>query len=135
MIFAWKMKNVLGSQKSLKMKNWMHYSMMTVVKHKKSSQNLWESLKQAFQNVYKQPDTFKSKEIEFHMKSSRGTLKGSFACPKCCWNATNRSHFFLGLLLVMKNGSTTTTPRAKIHMSNPAYQPNQRQSRISMARR
>ena len=28
------------------MKNWKHYSMKIVAKHKKSSQNLWESLKQ-----------------------------------------------------------------------------------------
>ena len=47
----WKTKNVLGSQKSLKMKNWKHYSMKIVAKHKKSSQNLWELLKQLFQNV------------------------------------------------------------------------------------
>ena len=38
-------------QKSLKMKNWKHYSMNIVAKHKKSSQNLLESLKQPFQNV------------------------------------------------------------------------------------
>ena len=48
------------------------------------------------------------------------TLKGGFACPKCCWNATKRSHFCIGLLLVMKNGSITTTPSAKTHMWNPA---------------
>ena len=47
------------------------------------------------------------------MNSSRETLKGDFACPKCCWNATKRSHFCIGLLLVMKNGSITTTPSAK----------------------
>ena len=41
----------LGSQKSLKMKNWKHYSMKIVAKHNKSSQNLWESFKQPFQNV------------------------------------------------------------------------------------
>ena len=45
------LKDVLGSQKSLKMKNWKHYSMKIVAKHKKSPQNLWESLKQTFQNV------------------------------------------------------------------------------------
>ena len=39
-----------------------------------------------------------------------------FACPKCCWNATKRSHFCIGLLLVMKNGSITTTSSAKNHM-------------------
>ena len=50
-ILAWKTKNVLGNQKSLKMKNWKHYSMKIVAKHKKSSQNLCESLKQPFQNV------------------------------------------------------------------------------------
>ena len=50
-ILAWKTKNVLGSQKSLKMKNWNHYSMKIVSKHKKSSRNIWESLKQPFQNV------------------------------------------------------------------------------------
>ena len=38
-------------QNSLKMKNWKHYSMKIVPKHKISSQNLWESLKQLFQNV------------------------------------------------------------------------------------
>ena len=52
--------------------------------------------------------TFKSKEIGFHINSSRETLKGDFACPKCCWNATKRSHFCIGLLPVMKNGSITT---------------------------
>ena len=40
-----------GSQKSLKMKNWKHYLMKIVAKHKKSSQNLWESLQQPFQKV------------------------------------------------------------------------------------
>ena len=50
-ILAWKTENVLGSQKSLKMKNWKHYSMKIVAKHEKSSQNLWESLKQPFKNV------------------------------------------------------------------------------------
>ena len=50
-ILAWKTKKVLGSQKSLKMKNWKHYSMKIVSKHKKSSQNLWESFKQPFKNV------------------------------------------------------------------------------------
>ena len=50
-ILAWKKENVLGSQKSLKMKNWKHYSMKIVAKHKKTSQNLWDSLKQPFQNV------------------------------------------------------------------------------------
>ena len=44
-ILAWKAKNVPGSQKSLKMKNWKHYSMNIVAKHKTSPQNLWESLK------------------------------------------------------------------------------------------
>ena len=38
----------LGQPKSLKMKNWKHYSMTIVAKHKKSSQNLCESLKQPF---------------------------------------------------------------------------------------
>ena len=60
-----------------------------------------------------EPDTFRSKEIGFHMNSSRETLKGGFACPKCCWNATKRSHFCIGLLLVMKNGSITTTPKSQ----------------------
>ena len=41
----------LDSQKSLKKKNWKHYSMKIVSKHKKSSQNLGESLKQPFQKV------------------------------------------------------------------------------------
>ena len=50
-ILAWKTKNVLGSRKSLNMKNWKHYSMKIVAKHKKSSQNVWESLNQPFQNV------------------------------------------------------------------------------------
>ena len=72
-----------------------------------------EPLKQPFQNVEKQPDTFKSKEIGFHMNSSREKLKGGFACPKCCWKATKRSHYCVGLLLVMKNGSITTTPSTK----------------------
>ena len=49
-ILAWKTKNVLGSQKSLKMKNWKHYSKTIVAKHKKSSQNFWEALEQIFQN-------------------------------------------------------------------------------------
>ena len=40
-----------GQQKSLEMKNWKHYSMKIVAKHKKNSQNLWESLKQTFQNI------------------------------------------------------------------------------------
>ena len=35
----------LGSQKSLKMKNWKHYSLKIVSKHNKISQNLWKSLK------------------------------------------------------------------------------------------
>ena len=134
-VLAWMTKNVLGSQKCLKMKNWKHYSMKIVAKHKNSLQNLWESLKEPFQNVQRQPDTFKSKEIGFHINSSRETLKGGFACPKFCWNATKRSHFCIGLLLVMKNGSITTTSSAKNHMWNPANKPNQRQSRISMARR
>ena len=47
-ILAWKTKNVLGSQKSSKMKNWKQYLMKIVAKHKKSSQNLRESLKQPF---------------------------------------------------------------------------------------
>ena len=46
----------------------------------------------------------------------RETLKGGFAYPKCCWNGTKRSHFCIGLLLVMKNGSITTTPSAKNHI-------------------
>ena len=62
-ILSWKTKNVLGSQKSLKMNNWNHYSMKIVAKHKKSSQN-----------------------------------------------------FCIGLLLVMENGSITTTPSAKNHV-------------------
>ena len=37
LIFARKTKNVLGSQKSLKMKNWKPYSMKIVAKNKKSS--------------------------------------------------------------------------------------------------
>ena len=41
----------------------------------------------------KQPDTFKRKETGFHMNASRETLTGGFACPKCCWNGTKRSHF------------------------------------------
>ena len=49
--FGLEAKNVLGSQNSLKMKNWKHYSMKIVAKHTKSSQNLWQSLKQPFQNV------------------------------------------------------------------------------------
>ena len=52
----------------------------------------------------------------FDMNSSRETLKGGFAFPKCCWNATKRSHFCIGLLLVMKDGSITTTPSAKNHI-------------------
>ena len=40
-----------GQPKSLKMKNWKHYSIKIVVKHNKSWQNLWKSLKQPFQNV------------------------------------------------------------------------------------
>ena len=56
------------------------------------------------------------------MNSSRETLKGGFSCPKCCWNATTRRHFCIGLLLLMKNGSITTTPSAKNHMGNPANQ-------------
>ena len=55
-------------------------------------------------------------EIGFNMNSSRETLKGGFACPKCCWNARKRSHFCIGLLLLMKNGSITTTSSAKNHM-------------------
>ena len=35
---------------------------------------------------------------------------------KCFWNATKRSHFCIGLLLVMKNESITTTPSVKNHM-------------------
>ena len=50
------------------------------------------------------------------MNSSRKTLEGGFACLKCCWYATKRSHFCFGLLLVMKNGSITTTPIAKNHV-------------------
>ena len=72
--------------------------------------------KAAISKRLKQPDTFKSKEIGFHMNSSRETLEGGFTCPKCCWNATKRSHFCIGLLPVMKNGSTTTTPSAKNHI-------------------
>ena len=49
--------------------------MKIVAKHKKSSQNLWES--------FKQPDTFKSKEIGFHMDSSQETLKAVLHA----WNA------------------------------------------------
>ena len=37
-----------GQPKSLKMKNWKNYSMKIVAKHKKSSQNLWQTLKQSF---------------------------------------------------------------------------------------
>ena len=55
------------------------------------------------------------------MNLSRETLKGGLACPKCCWNATKRSHFCFGLLLVMKNGSITTTPSAKNDMWNVLY--------------
>ena len=40
-----------GQPKKFKMKNWKHYSMKIVAKHKKSSQDLRESLKQRFQNV------------------------------------------------------------------------------------
>ena len=50
----------------------------------------------------KQPDTFKIKEIGFHMDSSQETLKGGFVCPTCCCPATKRSHFCIGLLLVIK---------------------------------
>ena len=50
-ILVWKTKNVLGNQKSLKIKNWKHYSMKIVAKYKKRSQNLWESLKQPLQNI------------------------------------------------------------------------------------
>ena len=38
--FGLEAKNALGSQKSLKIKNWKHYLMKIVAKHKKSSQNL-----------------------------------------------------------------------------------------------
>ena len=38
-ILAWKTNNALGSQKSLNMNNWKHYSMKIAAKHKKSSQN------------------------------------------------------------------------------------------------
>ena len=40
-----------GQPKSFKMKNWKHYSMKIVARHKMGSQNFWESLKQTFQNV------------------------------------------------------------------------------------
>ena len=50
-MLAWMTKNALRIEKSLKMKNWKHNSMKIVSKHKKSSQNLRETLKQPFQNV------------------------------------------------------------------------------------
>ena len=59
---------------------------------------------------------FEVKFFNRDMNSSQETLKDGFACPKCCWNATKRNHFRIGLLLVMKNGSITTTPSAKNHM-------------------
>ena len=33
--------------------------------------------------------------------------------PKCCWKATKRSHFCIGLLLVIKNGSITQNTKGK----------------------
>lgn len=36
-------------------------------KYKKGSENLWQSLKQPFQNNQKQPDAFTNKEIRCHM--------------------------------------------------------------------
>ena len=52
-----------------------------------TQEELAESLRvtqAAISKVQKQPNTFKSKEIGFHMNSSRETLKSSFPCPKCC---------------------------------------------------
>ena len=51
-----------------------------------------------------------------HELKSREMLKGVFACLKCCWNATERSHFCIRLLLVIKNESITTNPRPKNHI-------------------
>ena len=39
-----------------------------------------------------------------------------FCMSEMLLNATKRSQFCIGLLLVMKNGSITTTPSAKNHM-------------------
>ena len=39
-----------------------------------------------------------------------------FCMSEMLLNATKKSHFCIGLLLVMKNGSITTTPSAKNHM-------------------
>ena len=50
------------------------------------------------------------------MNTSRETLKGGFACPKCCWNATKGSRFYIGLLLLMKNRSITTNKRKKSYV-------------------
>lgn len=38
-ILTWQTENVLASQTSLKIKNWKHYSMKIVFKHKKSPQD------------------------------------------------------------------------------------------------
>ena len=44
---------------------------------------------------------------------SNFVLKGGFACLKFCWNATKRSHFCFGLLLVMKNENHYDNPKRK----------------------
>ena len=49
--FGLKDKERPGQPKKMKMKNWKHYSMKIVAKLKKSLQNVWELLKQPFQNV------------------------------------------------------------------------------------
>ena len=70
-------------------------------------EELTESLRVTQAAISKRSKTagyIQSKEIGFHMNSSRETLKDGFACPKCRWNATKRSHFYIGFLLVMKNG-------------------------------
>ena len=65
-----------------------------------------------------QPKKFEDEELEaiFDEHCCQTQEEPSFACPKCCWNAAKRSHFCIGLLLVMKNGSITTTLSSKDHM-------------------
>ena len=73
-----------------------------------------------------QPKKFEDEELEAlldedccqtqeELAESLGVTQAA-ACPKCCWNAKKRSDFCIRVLLVMKNGSITTTPSAKNHM-------------------
>ena len=114
-ILAWKTKNVLGSQKKFEdeeLEALLDEDCFQTQEERAESLGVTQAAVskrlKAAGYIQKQgnwvPHELKPRNVERR-----------FACPKCCWNATKRSHLCIGLLLVMKSGSITTQS-AKSHI-------------------